>query len=119
MKNKDLLHGFLAGAASTVAICMLALVIFTNGVDKQADILLNKTTMLDEQTSKVTSISYQIADKNQSAILSQEDFAFMHFEGVVIGCQTVMRGDCGISSKKDAETLIKVIQKSIELGWVK
>lgn len=119
MKNKDLLHGFLVGAASTAAVCVLALVVVTNTFDKPTQISLNKSTTLGGENSKITSITYKMDDRERIASVHSEDFAFLHFKGIRLGCETILRGDCGISTKKDGETLIKVIEKSIELGWLK
>lgn len=119
MKNKDLLQGFLVGVASTAAVCVLALAVVTSTFDKPAEVLLNKSTTLEGENSKITSITYKMDNQEKVASVHAEDFAFLHFKGIRLGCRTILRGDCGISSKKDGETLIKVIEKSIELGWLK
>lgn len=119
MKNKDLLHGFLVGVASTIAVCILALVVVTSTFDSPTKILVNKSTTLDGENSKITSITYEMDGQEKMATAHSEDFAFLHFKGIRLGCETILRGDCGVSSKKDGETLIKVIEKSIELGWIK
>jgi len=94
-------------------------IVFLNTQEDSNKIIENKEINLVNTETKVSSISYELSGVSKKAFVYSEDIAYSHFSGVAIGCKLLVKYDCGIGSKKDAETIIKVLQKSIELGWVK